>query len=107
MPSPSPQALGFTSMPIGPATPAPIGRPNRLGAPDSGRFDLDSEALERLTPIVFGDGRVRDLLLAVEDRGEFCAAVAALAARHGLDLPSERVEALLSDARRRWVERWV
>jgi hypothetical protein len=91
-----------------PATPGDLGGIGHLRPePDSARFDSDWDAVERLTPIVFGDAGIRDRLLAAGDRREFCDAVAAVAADHGLDLPSERVEAMLSNARRRWVERWV
>jgi hypothetical protein len=89
---------------------APVDRPpveSVRVVSDSNPFDSDWAAVERLTPIVFGDAHLRDLLLAARDRSEFCALVAGLAADHGIDLPRERVEGLLSDARRRWVERWV
>ena len=75
--------------------------------PDPAGLDSDWNAVERLTPIVFGDERIRDRLLAAGDSAEFCTMLAAVAAAHDLHLPSERIEALLSDARRRWVERWV
>src|SRR5262249_23094552 len=73
----------------------------------SSGLDSDWEAVERLTPIVFGDERVRDRLLAAGDHAEFGAEVAAVAAANGRDLRAERIGALLSDARRRWLERWL
>jgi hypothetical protein len=67
----------------------------------------DSDALDRLLPIVFGDRAVRDHLLGAGDREEFCRRLGRTAADHGIELSPARIGELFDGARRRWIERWL
>ena len=64
-----------------------------------------ADTLDRLFPIVFGDPTLRDRLLAEHDRAHFGRLLSEVAKTHDIALSAEEVEALLNDARRRWLER--
>jgi hypothetical protein len=84
--------------------PSPAGA---VAPPPRGEFGGDTELLDRLFPVVFGDAAIRDHLLEAHDREEFCRRLAGTAAAHGIELSPGRVGELLDDAGRRWIERWL
>ncbi|MDQ1357505.1 MAG: hypothetical protein QOG44_1878 [Acidimicrobiaceae bacterium] len=53
------------------------------------------------------DDELLQRLLALTDRNAFAAAVAQVAASHGLSIGPAEVEAALVAARRAWLERWI
>ncbi|MDQ1419509.1 MAG: hypothetical protein QOJ52_1471 [Acidimicrobiaceae bacterium] len=53
------------------------------------------------------DDELLQRLLALTDRNAFAAAVAQVAASHGLRIGPAEVEAALVAARRAWLERWI
>jgi chorismate mutase len=62
---------------------------------------------ELLGELVLDDDELLQRLLALTDRNAFAAAVAQVAASHGLSIGPAEVEAALVAARRAWLERWI
>jgi chorismate mutase len=62
---------------------------------------------ELLGELVLDDDELLQRLLALTDRNAFAAAVAQVAASHGLRIGPAEVEAALVAARRAWLERWI
>jgi len=64
-------------------------------------------ALDRVVDLLSQDDTLIAEVADIHDRAEFCAAVRAIAANHGIDVTDEQIVTGLREARTAWLARWV
>jgi hypothetical protein len=65
------------------------------------------DPIEQLRQLVLGDRPLLETLLAITDRREFAATLAAVASERGVQIGTSDITAAVGDARRCWLKQWV
>lgn len=65
------------------------------------------DPIEQLRQLVLGDRTLHETLLAITDRQEFAATLAAVASERGVQIGISDIAAAVGDARRDWLNQWV